>query len=75
VVWVCSKHGEIRNAHKIMVANLKGRHSGRPRRRWEDNIKIYLKTNACGRVEWIQLAHGRIQWRAVLYTIMKRRVS
>jgi hypothetical protein len=38
----CSTHGEERNAYRISVGNQKGP-LGRPRRRWEDNIKMYLR--------------------------------
>jgi hypothetical protein len=42
----------------------------RPRRRWEDNIKIDLKTERCEVVDWIHLAQDIIQWWATLNTVM-----
>ena len=47
----------------------------RPRRRWEDNIKIYLKEVACGGMDWIDLAQDRDRWRAVVNAVMNLRVS
>ena len=37
---------------------------GRLRRRWEDNIKMYLREVGCDRRDWIALAEDRDQWRA-----------
>ena len=47
---------------------------GRPRRRWEDNIKIYLEEvgRCCG--DWMELAQDRDRWRALLSTAMNFRV-
>ena len=47
----------------------------RPRRRWEDNIKMDLRKVGCDTGHWIDLAQGRIQWRAYGRTIMNLRVS
>jgi hypothetical protein len=38
---------------------------GRPRRRWEDNIKIYLRAVGWSGMDWIDLAQDRVQWRAL----------
>jgi hypothetical protein len=50
--WICSMHGEMRNAYKILVGRPEGtRQLGKPRRRWEDNIKMGLTVNriwGCG---------------------------
>ena len=43
---------------------------GRPRRRWEDNIKMDLQEVSCGGMDWIELAHVRDRWRAVLNAVM-----
>jgi len=43
---------------------------GRPRRKWEDNIKMGLQ--ACG--DWMELAQGRDRWRALVSTVMNFRV-
>jgi hypothetical protein len=43
---------------------------GRPRRRWEDNIKMELQEVECGGTEWIELAQDRDRWRALLNAVM-----
>jgi hypothetical protein len=47
---------------------------GRPRRRWEDNIKMDLKEVGCEGMDWIELAQDRDRWRAVAYAVMNFRV-
>jgi hypothetical protein len=42
----------------------------RPRRRWEDNIRIGLREIACGGMDWIDLAQDRDQWRALVNTVI-----
>ena len=43
---------------------------GRPRRRWEDNIKMDLQEVGCGGMGWIELAEDRDRWRALLFAVM-----
>jgi hypothetical protein len=47
---------------------------GRPRRRWVDNIKMDLGEIGWDGRDWIELAHDRDQWRAVVNTVMNLRV-
>jgi len=47
---------------------------GRPRRRWEYNIKMDLLDVECGSVDWIRLAQDRDRWRALVTAIMNLRV-
>ena len=47
---------------------------GRPRRRWEDNIKIDLQEVGCGGVNWIDLARDRDRWRALVNALVNLRV-
>jgi hypothetical protein len=47
---------------------------GRPRRRWEDNIKIDLREKRSMSVDWINVAQGRDRWLALVNTAMNLRV-
>ena len=47
---------------------------GRPRRRWEDNIKMDLKEVGCGIMDWIEVAQDRDRWRALVNAVMNLRV-
>ena len=47
---------------------------GRPRCRWEDNIKVNLQEVGCGVINWIELAHDRDRWRALVNAVMNFRV-
>ena len=47
---------------------------GRPRRRWEDSIKIDLQEVGCGGIDWIDLAQDKDRWRALVNTVMNLRV-
>jgi hypothetical protein len=53
--------------------NLK-RPLGRPRRRWEDNIKMDLQEVGCGVVDWIELAQDRNRWWALVTAVMNLQV-
>jgi hypothetical protein len=60
---------------RVLVGNPEGKRSlGRPRRRWEDGIKIDIKEIGCGGVEWIHQAQDRDLWRAVVKAVMNLRV-
>jgi hypothetical protein len=47
---------------------------GRPRRRWEDNIKMDLREVGCGGMDWIELAQDRDRWRAPVSSVMNLQV-
>ena len=47
---------------------------GRPRRRWEDNIKMDLQEVGCGGMDWIEVAQHRDRWRALVTAVMNLRV-
>jgi hypothetical protein len=67
--------GEERIVYKVLVGNPKGKRPfGRPRRRWEDGIRMDLREIGLGRVDWIRLAQDRDQWRAVVSAVMNLRV-
>jgi len=58
--------GEGRGEYRILVRKPEGKRPlGRPRHRWEDNIKMDLQEVGCGRVNWIELAQDRNSWREV----------
>jgi hypothetical protein len=47
---------------------------GRPRRRWEENIKMDLQEVGCVGMDWIELAQDRDRWRALVNAVMNLRV-
>jgi len=47
---------------------------GRPRLKWEDNIKMDLQEVECGGMDWIELAQDRDRWRALVNAVMNLRV-
>ena len=52
------------NAYRVLVGKREGKRPlGRPRRRWEDNIKMDLREVGCDPGEWIDLAEDRDEWR------------
>jgi hypothetical protein len=62
---------EVRGALNILVRRPEGRRPlGRPRRRWEDNIKLDLRKIGFGDVNWIHWAQDRDRWRALVNTVM-----
>jgi hypothetical protein len=68
--------GERRGAYRALVGKPEGtRPLERPRRRWEDNIKIYLREMGSGGTDWIDLAQVRDRRRAVVNAVMNRRGS
>jgi hypothetical protein len=70
-----ARMGEVRGAYNILVGRPEGRRPiGRPRRRWEDNIKMDLREIWFGDVDWIYLARDRDTWRALVNTVMNIRV-
>ena len=70
-----ARMGEGRGVYRILVGKpgVK-RPLGRPRRRWEDNIKIDLQVVGCGGNEWIDLAQDRDRWWALVNAVMNLRV-
>jgi hypothetical protein len=71
----CSTNGEKRNAYRIFVGKSEGkRQLGRPRRRWEDTIRMDLGGITWGGMDWIDLAQDRDQWRALVNTVMNLQV-
>jgi hypothetical protein len=70
-----ARMGEYRCVHRVLVGKPeKKRPLGRPRRRWEDNIKIELQKVGRGRGDWMELAQDRDRWRALVGTVRNFRV-
>jgi hypothetical protein len=70
-----ARMGERRGAYRALVGKPGGRRPlERPRRRWEDNIKMDLRQVGWGGIDWISLAQYRDRWRALVYTVMNLRV-
>jgi hypothetical protein len=64
------------NAYRVLVGKPEGNRSLRkPRRRWEDNIKMYLRVIGWGGMDWIHLSRDRDRWRALVNTVMNLRVE
>ena len=67
---------EVRGVHKVLVGKPEGKRPlGRPRRRWEDNIKMDLQEVGRGCKDWMELAQDRDRWRALVSTVMNFRVE
>ena len=59
--------GEGRGVYRVLVGKPEGRRPlGRPRHRWEDNIRMDLWEVGCGCVDWMELAQDRDRWRALV---------
>jgi hypothetical protein len=68
--------GKERGVYRILVGRPEGKRPlGRPRHRWEDNIKVDLSEVGINGANWIQLAQDRVQWRAFVKTVMNLRIS
>ena len=67
--------GEGRGVYRVLVGKPEGKRPlGRPRRRWEDNIKMDLQEVGCGSIEWIELAQDRDRWQAHVNAVMNLQV-
>jgi hypothetical protein len=63
--------GEERGVHRVLVGKPEGK---RPRRRWEDNIKMDFQEVGGGRGDWMKLAQDRDRWRVLVSTVKNLRV-
>jgi hypothetical protein len=71
----CGTHGDERKVYKVLVGKPKGKRPlGRPRRRWEDGIRMDLRESDLRGVDWIRLSQDRDRWRAVVSAMMNLRV-
>ena len=70
-----ARTGERRRVYRVLVGKPEVKRSlGRPRRRWEDNIKTDLQEMRCGVMYWIGLAQDRDRWRTLVSAVMNLRV-
>ena len=67
--------GKRRGVYRVVMGKPQGKRIlGRPRRGWEDSIKMDLQEVGCGGMDWIELAQDRDRWRALVNVAMNLRV-
>jgi hypothetical protein len=67
--------GESRGIYRVLAGKTEGKKPlGRPRRRWENNIKMDLQEVGWGGMDWADPAQDRVRWRAVVNAVMNLRV-
>ena len=71
----CSSMGERRGAYRVLAVKHEGKRPlGRPRHKWEDNIKMDLQEVGCEGMDWIRLTQDKERWRHVVNEVMNLRV-
>jgi len=67
--------GEMRGIYRVLAGKSEGKKLlRRPRRRWEDNVKMDLQEMRCGCMDWIDLAQDRDRWWTFVTAVMNLRV-
>jgi hypothetical protein len=67
--------GEERKVYKVLVGKPEGKRPlGRPRRKWEDGIRMDLREIGLEGVDWIRLVQDRDRWRAIVSAVMSLQV-
>jgi hypothetical protein len=67
----CSTYGGKRSVYRVLVGKSEQKRLfGRPRRRWEDNIKMDLQAVGFGDIDWIKPAQDRDRWRVLVNDVM-----
>jgi hypothetical protein len=75
VINPLARMGEERGVHRVLVGKPEGKRPlGRPRRSWENNIKMDVQEVGGGRGDWMELAQDRDRWRALVSTVKNLRV-
>jgi hypothetical protein len=70
-----ARMGEERGVHRVLVGKPEGKRPlGRPRHKWEDNIKMDVQDVGGVRGDWMELAQDRDRWRALVRTVKNLRV-
>jgi len=73
--WHVARMEKRRGVYRVLVERPDGKRPlGRPRRRWEDNIKLDLREIRTDGANWIRLAQDRVRWRPFVNTVMNLRV-
>jgi hypothetical protein len=66
--------GQKKNLHEGLVGKCEGKRPlGRPRHKWEDDIKIYFIATGWTNMDWIDLPQDRAEWQALLDTVTNRK--
>jgi hypothetical protein len=67
--------GQRRGLHRVLMEKHERKKTHvRPRRRWDENIKMDLQEVGCGALDWVELAQYRIRWRALVNAVINLRV-
>ena len=70
-----ARMGKRKCVYRVLLGKPEGKKPlGRPRNRWEDNMKIDLQEVVCGGMDWIKLAQDRDRWQALVNEVMNLRV-
>ena len=78
MIWAghAARMGARKGVYRVLVRKPEGKKPlGRPRRRWEDNIKMDVQEMGCGGMDWIELAQDRDRWRALVNAVLNLRVQ
>jgi hypothetical protein len=73
--WHVARIGQRRGVYRVLVGKPEGKSPlGRPRDRWEDNIRMGLQEVGCENTDWIDLARESDRWRALVNAVINLQV-